>query len=101
MDLTDSDNAPELAGEVFVSYSSVTSSRALELYDWLCSLGVSAWLDRRELEPSDDWQEEIVHAIQGCKVFLLVANQASFDSKHVNRLGAHRCQNLFCTSHFP
>ena len=59
----------------FVSYSRVDGADfALSLADKLTAGPPSyhLWVDRRELQPGDDWDEQIVEAIRGCRGLLLV-----------------------------
>ena len=59
----------------FVSYSAVDAADfALSLADKLTAGPPSyhLWVDRRELQPGDDWDEQLVEAIRGCRGLLFV-----------------------------
>jgi predicted ATPase len=51
----------------------------------LQSAGVSTWMDERGIDAALHWGEEIVKAIEGCKVFLLLLTPASAASEHIAR----------------
>src|SRR6476620_2498275 len=63
----------------FVSYSAVDGADfALTLADKLAAGPPSyhLWVDQRELQPGDDWDEQLVEAIRGCRglVFVMTAD---------------------------
>jgi tetratricopeptide (TPR) repeat protein len=62
--------------QFFVSYSSVDGSEfALGLADELAAgpPAYTAWVDSRELQPgSEDWDDQVVDAIRGCRAVLFV-----------------------------
>jgi tetratricopeptide (TPR) repeat protein len=62
-------------GHYFLSYSAVDAPElALRLADALVAGPPSfpVWLDRRQLRPGEDWDEQIVEAIRTCRGVLLV-----------------------------
>ena len=69
-----------MANHYFLSYSTADAADfALRLADALTAGPPSfpAWLDRRELRPGDDWDEQIAEAIRGCKGLLFVMTRDS------------------------
>jgi tetratricopeptide (TPR) repeat protein len=72
----------------FVSYSAVDAADfALSLADKLTAGPPSyhLWVDRRELQPGDDWDEQIVEAIRGCRGLLLVMTADSVRAGSVSK----------------
>ena len=57
---------------VFVSYSRMNGSAALKLYERLRQRGVAAWLDMRELNAGEDWNEQVAAAIEAAKAFVVL-----------------------------
>ena len=71
--------------EVFVSYSSRDRARVLAIVDRLSAAGVSVWLDRARIDGGANYGEEIVRAIRGCKVLMLMCSDASLRSRNVKQ----------------
>jgi tetratricopeptide (TPR) repeat protein len=64
-----------VTGQYFVSYSRIDAADdALWLADTLAGepSPFPVWLDRRELRPGEDWDEQIVEAIRACRGLLFV-----------------------------
>jgi len=47
---------------VFISHSRQNGSAALKLYERLSQRGVQAWLDLRELDSGEDWNQRVAAA---------------------------------------
>lgn len=69
--------------EVFVSYSRDDASRVLEVTDQLRAAGVSVWIDASGIDAAAQWSEQIVDALEGAKVLLLMVTQAAVHSHNV------------------
>jgi len=64
----------------FISYSSADAQDfAFKLYDSLIvgQSPIQAWLDKREIKPGRDWDEEISEAIKTCKSMIFVMTKDS------------------------
>ncbi len=75
-----------MAGHHFISYSPVDGLKfALDLCDELTKGPPShlVWLDKRELQPGDDWDEQIDQAIRDCESLLFVMTQDSVEPQSV------------------
>jgi tetratricopeptide (TPR) repeat protein len=70
----------------FISYSSVDAlESSLQLADAL-EAGpppIPVWLDKRELQPGQEWDEQIVEAIRICDSFLFVMTRDSVEPQSV------------------
>ena len=69
--------------EVFISYASEDRGRILDLVERLRGAGVSVWIDQMGIEGATMWSQEIVEAIDGCKVLILAISQRSTASENV------------------
>ncbi len=74
-----------MARSVFVSYSLPDRDCAFELVARLEARGVSAWIAPRDISPAADWAEEIIEAISGARLMVLVFSSHSNASPQVRR----------------
>ena len=72
-----------MSAEVFISYASEDRGRILDLVERLREAGVSVWIDQMGIEGATMWTQEIVEAIDGCKVLILAISQRSTASENV------------------
>ena len=75
-----SESAQCTNADVFVSYSSHDRDRVLKVVRQLKSAGVSVWIDYEKIDGATRWAAAIVHAIEACKVVLLMCSDASMRS---------------------
>ena len=47
--------------------------------------GLNIWIDQEGIHGAKLWSQEIVHAIEGCKVFILFASSTAFQSENVTK----------------
>jgi predicted ATPase len=78
-----------MSAEVFVSYSSRDRGRIAALADSLRAAGASVWMDQDGIHGGGAWAEEIIEAINGCRVLLLALTPASVASEEVFREVSH------------
>ncbi|MFI5263299.1 MAG: TPR end-of-group domain-containing protein [Candidatus Kapaibacterium sp.] len=69
--------------DVFVSYSREDKERVLSLASELRNAGVSLWIDEGNIDGATMWGEEIVNALEGAKVLLLMVSEKSVISHNV------------------
>ena len=69
--------------EVFISYASKDRERILDLVDRLDAAGVSVWIDQMSIEGATMWSQEIVEAIDRCRVLILAISPNSSESENV------------------
>lgn len=71
--------------EVFVCHSSKDAAVAVRLCERLESCGIGCWIAPRDVLAGVSYPRQIVEAIQGCRVLLLVYSAAADRSPHVQR----------------
>jgi AAA-like domain/TIR domain len=71
--------------DVMVSYSRNDWEEVRGVVQQLQSAGVSVWIDVKGIDAASLWGQEIVEAIDGCKVLILVISESSVASSHVLR----------------
>ena len=75
----------QMTEEVFISYGSADRERIQDLVSRLRQAGVTVWIDEAGIEGAAMWSEEIVGAINHCKVLILAISSNSTKSKNVVR----------------
>jgi len=73
------------AKDVFISYSSRDHDQVVRIAAALERAGVSVWRDGDEILGGRDYGPEIVHAIERCKVMMLMCSDASMNSRNVHQ----------------
>lgn len=71
--------------DIFISYSSKDREKAEQLTEQLSSTGFSVWIDRHGIGAAASWSEEIVHALDACRAFVVLLSPFSIQSKNVVR----------------
>jgi hypothetical protein len=74
-----------MSGPVFISYSQPDHDCAMELVARIESEGIACWIAPRDIAPAADWAAEIIDAIAGASVMILVFSASSNDSAQVRR----------------
>jgi adenylate cyclase len=69
--------------EVFVSYSRSDKDRVLEVTAKLRAAGVSVWVDQTGIDGATMWGEQIVNALEGAKVLMLMVTESAVHSQNV------------------
>jgi TolB-like protein/Flp pilus assembly protein TadD len=87
--MTPNDAAAERAAEdfrdVFVSYASQDSAIAKALCESLERHGVQCWISPRDVTPGALYADQILRAINGTKILVLVLSQSAIASAHVGK----------------
>ena len=84
-------NQPDVATErshgpdVMVSYSSHDRAQVMQFVQRLRASGVAAWIDQGGIDGAQKWGEEIVNAIDSCKIVILMISQRSMQSENINK----------------
>ncbi|MGA8706944.1 MAG: toll/interleukin-1 receptor domain-containing protein [Steroidobacteraceae bacterium] len=71
--------------DVFVSYAQADREPALALTCRLEAAGLRCWIAPRDISPAADWAQEILDAIAGCRIMLLLFSAGANGSPHVRR----------------
>lgn len=71
------------SAEAFLSYSSKDREKVHAFAEKLCEHGVSVWIDESGIDGALLWGEEIVTAIENCKVLVVFISSSSIVSKFV------------------
>ena len=81
---------------IFVSHSSKDKREARAIASYLRSRGWSVWIDEAGIAGGKDWRSELIRALEGTWVVVLLVSYASMQSKWVvreilaaDRLGLH------------
>ena len=71
--------------DVMVSYSSHDRAQVMQFVQRLRAAGVAAWIDQGGIDGAQKWGEEIVNAIDSCKIVILMISQRSMQSENINK----------------
>jgi adenylate cyclase len=74
-----------MAHDVFVSYSAADRAPALSVVEGLESRGLRCWVAPRDIPAGSEYGEEIVGAIKGCRILVLIFSAQANSSPHVRR----------------
>jgi hypothetical protein len=74
---------PRSGGLVFLCYARADQDFALPLAQALKERGIRVWVDQWDIQPRDDWDTSIDHALYGCECLLIVLSPASVASEEV------------------
>lgn len=66
---------------VFMSYHRADELFTLELDNDLRNAGVRVWMDTIDVPAGADWRSEVVAALRGCGIMLLILSQAWLDDE--------------------
>ncbi len=69
--------------EVFISYARADKERVLDVAAKLRDAGVSLWIDQGGIDAATQWGEQIVNALEGAKLLLLMVSEAAVQSHNV------------------
>jgi hypothetical protein len=77
-------DSPPLSERIFISYARVDSAFVDWLADQLEGNEYSIWLDRRDIQPGDVWDDRIDEGLRACKGMILVMTPAAMTSDTVS-----------------
>jgi tetratricopeptide (TPR) repeat protein len=70
---------------VFISYATADRDKALAVCEAMERRGISCWISCRDVEPGENYQEAIVHAIRGARALVLVFSEAANNSNEIKK----------------
>jgi tetratricopeptide (TPR) repeat protein len=70
---------------VFVSYATADRKQALSVCKAIEGRGTQCWISSRDVEPGENYQEAIVHAIRNSRAMVLVFSQAANNSDEIKK----------------
>jgi TolB-like protein len=76
---------PNVAGAVFISYSSQDAAVAAALVEALERHGLACWIAPRDVKAGALYADAIVRAISSAKAFVLVLSESAIASSHVGK----------------
>ena len=74
-----------MAHDLFVSYSAADRTPAFSVVEGLESRGIRCWVAPRDIPPGSEYGEEIVEAIKGSRILVLIFSAQANSSPHVRR----------------
>src|SRR5258706_6302165 len=69
--------------DIFICHSSLDSELARGLVGRLKQDGFSCWIDESAISAATQWSTEIVEAIEGCSLFIILLSGNSLSSHNV------------------
>lgn len=72
-----------MAKKIFISYASADQETANKLVAEIERRGIECWLSSRNIRPGQDYQKEIVNALENCGVVLLLFSQHANESVEI------------------
>jgi TolB-like protein/Tfp pilus assembly protein PilF len=76
---------PKAPTHVFISYASQDAAVAQRLCAALEVAGLACWIAPRDVRAGESYAAAIVHAINSCRVLVLVLSKSAIESSHVLR----------------
>ncbi len=66
---------------IFLSYSSLNKVSVGKIKSWLANLGFTVFLAHEDIEPSLEWQKEIIKNLENCHIFIPIITKEFTESK--------------------
>jgi hypothetical protein len=79
---------PERSGldrAVFISYATADRKQALSVCKAIERRGTMCWISSRDVQPGENYQEAIVHAIRDARAMVLVFSEAANNSDEIKK----------------
>jgi adenylate cyclase len=74
-----------MAHDVFLSHAAADRAAALAVLDGLERAGIRCWIAPRDVPAGSEYGQQIVDAVKGCRVFLVIFSSNANSSPHVRR----------------
>jgi tetratricopeptide (TPR) repeat protein len=79
------DNQDRDSRPIFVSYATADRKEALAVCKAIERRGVKCWISTRDVEPGENYQEAIVHALRASRSMVLVFSDAANNSDEIKK----------------
>jgi adenylate cyclase len=74
-----------MAHDVFLSHAAADRAAALAVLDGLERAGIRCWIAPRDVPAGSEYGQQIVDAVKGCRVFVVIFSSSANSSPHVRR----------------
>jgi adenylate cyclase len=74
-----------MAHDVFLSYAAADKATALEVVKGLEDHGIRCWIAPRDIPAGSEYGEQIIEAVKGARVFVVIFSASANTSPHVRR----------------
>jgi adenylate cyclase len=74
-----------MAHDVFLSYAAADKAIALEVVKGLEEHGIRCWVAPRDIPAGSEYGEQIIEAVKGCRIFVVIFSGSANASPHVRR----------------
>ena len=74
-----------MAHDVFLSHAAADRAAALAVLDGLERAGIRCWIAPRDVPAGSEYGQQIVDAVKGCRVFVVIFSSNANSSPHVRR----------------
>jgi adenylate cyclase len=74
-----------MAHDVFLSHASQDRAAAQAVLEGLERAGIRCWIAPRDVQPGSEYGQQIVDAVKGCRLFVVVFSEHANASPHVRR----------------
>src|SRR5215467_12510808 len=74
-----------MAHDIFLSYAAADQATAYAVVAGLEGQGIRCWVAPRDIPAGSEYGEEIVEAIKGCRILVLIFSAQANSSPHVRR----------------
>jgi adenylate cyclase len=71
--------------EVFLSYAAIDKTAALAVVAGLEEQGIPCWIAPRDIPAGSEYGEQIIEAVKGCRIVVVIFSAAANASPHVRR----------------
>ncbi|NJD32317.1 MAG: TIR domain-containing protein [Gammaproteobacteria bacterium] len=74
-----------MAHDVFLSHAAADRAAALAVLEGLERAGIRCWIAPRDVPAGSEYGQQIVDAVKGCRVFVVIFSSSANSSPHVRR----------------
>ncbi len=71
--------------KVFISYAYEDLPEARSIANSCQKIGLSTWMDEKEIKSGEKWREQLNHAIEECDFAIVLISKEALNSKYITR----------------